>query len=92
MVPLLAIIPVEGAYQAYVVEDGIARARDVALGRVIQKDDAGIDRIQIVEGLSPGYRLIVAGHRSVADGQRVRVVGTAVPATGPASGDARLGR
>jgi len=92
MVPLLAIIPVEGAYQAYVVEDGIARARDVALGRVIQKDDAGIDRIQIVEGLSPGDRLIVAGHRSVADGQRVRVVGTGVPATGPASGDARLGR
>ncbi|MDI6451024.1 efflux RND transporter periplasmic adaptor subunit [Anaerobaca lacustris] len=67
MVPLLAVIPMEDGYAVYVVEGAQARRRDVQLG-VIKGD-----RVQIVSGLKPGDKLIVAGHRFVAPGQNVHV-------------------
>lgn len=67
MIPLLAVIPLEDGYAAYVVKDSQAERREVQLG-FIQGD-----RVQILNGLEAGDQLIVAGHRFVAPGQTVNV-------------------
>jgi len=76
MVPLLAVIPLEKGKAVYVVENDTAQRREVSLG-IIRGT-----RIQILNGLRPGDRLIVAGHRFVGPGQAVRMIedGDAGPA------------
>ena len=69
MVPLEAVIPLEVGKAVYVVEDGKAARRKVELGAIKGRD------VQILSGLKPGDRLIVAGHRFVGPGQAVEVVG-----------------
>jgi membrane fusion protein (multidrug efflux system) len=68
MIPLEAVIPLENGREVYVVEDGKAQSRQVTLG--ILKGHS----VQVVEGLKPGDKLIVAGHRYVGPGQKVNVV------------------
>ena len=71
LIPLRAVIPMEEGYAVYVVEDSKAQRRQVRLG-IIKGD-----RIQVLEGVQAGDRLIVAGHRFVAPGQDVNVVSPA---------------
>jgi multidrug efflux pump subunit AcrA (membrane-fusion protein) len=52
----------------YVVNSETAQRREVEL------DVIKGDRVQITQGLKPGDKLIVAGHRFVAPGQKVRIV------------------
>ncbi len=66
-IPLSALIDRGGERLVYVEEDGTARARQVSIG-VIERD-----RVQIIQGLNPGDRLIIAGHREVEDGTLVLV-------------------
>ncbi|PTN37895.1 efflux RND transporter periplasmic adaptor subunit [Desulfonatronum sp. SC1] len=66
-IPLPSLIDRGGERLVYVEEDGLARARQVEIG-VIERD-----RIQIINGLHPGDRLIVAGHREVDEGTAVVV-------------------
>jgi membrane fusion protein (multidrug efflux system) len=69
MIPLLAVIPMENGYAVYVENGSQAeRCDDVEIG-VIRGD-----RVQVLKGLGPGQKLIVAGHRFVAPGQKVNVV------------------
>ncbi len=68
MIPLLAVIPMEDGRAVYVVESAKAARRNVELGTIKG------DRIQIRSGLTPGDKLIVAGHRFVAPGQKVDIV------------------
>lgn len=67
LIPLLAVIPMENAQAVYVVNSAEAQRREVELG-IIKGD-----RIQVTRGLAPGERLIVAGHRFVAPGQKVQI-------------------
>lgn len=72
VVPQDALVRVENGYVAFVVaqRDGatVAEVRPVTLG-------ASQGNLVVVEdGLEPGDRLIVVGHKSVADGDRVNVV------------------
>lgn len=67
MVPLYSVVTLDGRGMVYVVNDDVAHARPVQTG--IQQGS----RIQVTEGLSPGDRLIVVGHRRVSDGQEVNV-------------------
>jgi len=78
MIPLRAVIPLETEQAVYVVVDGKAERRKVVLGIIKGWD------VQVVSGLSPGDRLIVAGHRYVAPGQPVREVETGADAAGEA--------
>ncbi len=68
LIPLLAVIPMENSKAVYVVNSAKAHRCDVELG-IIKGN-----RIQVTRGLKPGDRLIVAGHRFVAPGQKVNVV------------------
>lgn len=68
LIPLLAVIPMEDGKAVYVVNSEQAKRREVELG-IIKGD-----RIQVTNGLSPGDRLIIAGHRFVAPGQKVNIV------------------
>ncbi|MGE4440554.1 MAG: efflux RND transporter periplasmic adaptor subunit [Desulfomicrobium sp.] len=65
--PLFTVQDKGGERIVFVEQDGAASARTVTLG-VIEGD-----RVQVLEGLEPGDRLIVAGHTEVEDGTRVNV-------------------
>ena len=68
LVPLLAVIPMEGSKAVYVVNSSQAKRREVKLGII-----KGY-QVQIESGLEPGDKLIIAGHRFVAPGQKVNIV------------------
>lgn len=68
LVPRKAIVGSAKAANVYVVENGIAYQRPVALG------DMTGDRVEILEGLSDGDEIIVAGLMNVADGTVVTSV------------------
>ena len=67
LIPLLAVIPMEDSNTVYVVSSTEAQRREVELG-IIKGN-----RVQVTRGLEPGDRLIIAGHRFVAPGQKVNV-------------------
>ena len=56
----------EGIY-VYVVEEGIARQKEVVLG-IIQGD-----RIEVLDGLSEGEEIVVLGNQELQDGLKVDV-------------------
>jgi membrane fusion protein (multidrug efflux system) len=68
MIPLAAVIPLEESYAVYVAEGDKAQRRDVKLGFLKGRE------VQVTDGLKPGDRLIVAGHRLVGPGQDIRIV------------------
>ena len=68
MIPLLAVIPMEESKAVYVVNSSQAMRRDVEI------DVIKGDQVQITSGLEPGDKLIIAGHRFVAPGQKVNIV------------------
>lgn len=74
VVPQDALVRVENGYVVFVVveRDGatVAEVRPVVLGPS-QRNMAVVEH-----GVEPGDRLIVLGHKSVADGDRVKVVAT----------------
>jgi membrane fusion protein (multidrug efflux system) len=75
VVPQDALVRVEDGYVVFVAEEGpdgaVARERTVILG------PSQNNRVVIEEGLEAGDRLIVVGQRSVAEGDRLNVVGGA---------------
>jgi len=75
LVPLLAVIPMEDGKAVYVVGSSPAGAgAGVAERKVVELGTIKGDRVQIRSGLKPGDKLIVAGHRFVAPGQKVDIV------------------
>lgn len=66
-VPLFAVIKEGERHHVFVERDGVAERRDVEVGFFEG------EHILILEGLTPGDRLIVVGQRQVEDGQTVQV-------------------
>jgi membrane fusion protein, multidrug efflux system len=64
--PLFAILDKGGERLLFVEKDGIAHARTVSIGVIVE------DRVQITDGLKPGDRLIVTGQRDVEEGMKVQ--------------------
>ena len=85
LVPAEAVLTTPtGGRVAFVVDKGKAHRRGVRLG--IQAEQV----VQIVEGLEPGERVVVAGHEALRDGQPVRIAGQAGRGGGgPATGKRR---
>jgi membrane fusion protein (multidrug efflux system) len=70
-IPLDAVIPLEKGYVAYVVEDGLAVQREVAIDPSMFTGR----QVLVKSGLAPGDRLIVDGNRqNIGPGQPVRVI------------------
>lgn len=73
VVPQDAIVRMADGYQVFVVEgsgdEAVARARPVTVGT------SQANRVVVLEGLEEGEQLVVMGQKSVADGDRVRIVG-----------------
>lgn len=69
-VPLYSIISRDDRNFVYVVDQGVAKRREVRLGIL----DGWL--MQIVSGLDPGEQVVIVGHRSVDDGQKLQVVQT----------------
>jgi len=67
LIPLLAVVPMEEGNAVYVVNSAEAKRQMVEL------DIIKGDRVQITSGVKPGDRLIIAGHRFVAPGQKVNI-------------------
>ncbi len=79
LIPLTAIVPGEDEQHfVHLAEQGRAVRRPVRINlRLIRDGDRlgrfdGGDRVEVVEGLVPGERLIVEGTRFLSDGQAVR--------------------
>ena len=68
MIPLRAVIPMEEGKAVYVVNSTEAQRREVELG-IIKGD-----RVQVIQGLEAGDKLVIAGHGFLAPGQKVNVV------------------
>ena len=68
MIPQTAVRPSERGFLAFVVEDGRARERVLALG--LRTADG---RVEVREGLKPGEQLVVRGAEALSDGATVRV-------------------
>ena len=69
-IPLYSIISLNDQQTVYVVNDSTAHARKIQTG--IQEGW----RIQVTDGLQPGDRVVVVGHRRVSDGQPVNLIRT----------------
>jgi RND family efflux transporter MFP subunit len=90
LIPVSAVVVSVGASVVYVVNEGKATRTSVRPGLTSE------GRIEILEGLSEGDTVIVAGNIAVRDGARVRVVTAAgdsltVRSAGGASGSGRGG-
>jgi hypothetical protein len=71
MVPLDAIIPLENGYQAYVVENGTAQPRKIAIDIRSIKGK----HIQVLSGLEADDQLILfPGNRRCGPGQKVKII------------------
>ena len=68
LVPRKAVVGSVLSAKVYVVSDGKAYARDVVLGEMTG------DRIEILEGVEEGDRIVTAGLMNISDGTEVRVI------------------
>jgi membrane fusion protein (multidrug efflux system) len=67
VVPLDAVVSFVGINKIFVVENGVAKAREVVTGRVIQKQQ------EILSGVKVGESIVVSGQTKLFDGAKVRV-------------------
>lgn len=81
-VPRNAVVDTDGRRGVFLVEDDIARFREVRTGL----QDA--DRVQVLDGLTEGERVVTIGALGLRDGDRVIVAGAAAP-RGRGAGGAR---
>jgi membrane fusion protein (multidrug efflux system) len=70
IMPIYSLISYDNGHIVYVAKDGTSQMRQVETG--MQEGW----QIEITKGLSPGEEIIVVGHRSVSDGQKINVVRT----------------
>ncbi|HSR40890.1 MAG TPA: efflux RND transporter periplasmic adaptor subunit, partial [Longimicrobiales bacterium] len=89
VVPQESLVRTEDGFRAFVVEEAgdgmVARARNVRTG------PSQANQVVIHEGVEAGERIVVVGQQMVADGDRVRVVGSGAPETsGAGDGDAEV--
>ncbi|MFW2369115.1 MAG: efflux RND transporter periplasmic adaptor subunit [Desulforhopalus sp.] len=67
-VPFYSVISRNNEQYVFVEEDGLARKRSVQLGIMENW------MVQVTEGLEPGDRILIEGHRDVEDQQQIKVI------------------
>lgn len=74
LIPIDAVVTRNGGKVVYVMDQGVARERPVALGL---RDDM---QVEVVSGLQPAMRIITQGHLNLRDGTPVRIKRADTPA------------
>lgn len=77
-----AVVDVQGRRGVYVLEDNVARFREVQTGI------ADTERIEIASGLPEGTRVVTTGALAIRDGERIAVAGAGGGQPGRGRGDA----
>ena len=72
LVPKRAIIQSEGGAHVFVVEDGRAVRREVTVGVEMESPEGAL--IELLDGLEPGARVVVAGHGALTPGDLVEIL------------------
>jgi membrane fusion protein (multidrug efflux system) len=70
IVPLDAVVNFVGISKVFVVQDGVAKARTVEVGRVFN------NKQEILSGVKPGESIVVTGQSKLYDGAKVRLKGS----------------
>jgi len=76
VVPLEALVSTPKGHVVFVFDDGKAKARMIKTG--IEADN----RIEIISGIQPGDKVIVAGNEKLKNGADVRIAGEEKPGKG----------
>jgi|DewCreStandDraft_3_1066083.scaffolds.fasta_scaffold01719_6 HlyD family secretion protein len=66
-IPLDALVEDEGNTKVFVVNDGVVWSKKIRVGV------RGTDRVEVVEGLQAGERVVVGGLQNLRDGERVNI-------------------
>ncbi len=82
-VPRAAIVDIGGRHGAYLVDGEVARFRDLRTG--ISDEE----RIEVLEGLEDGARVVTTGALAIRDGERITTPGAPAPAGGRSGGRGR---
>jgi len=82
-VPRGAVADIEGKRGVFMLENGVARFHEVKTG--LQDNE----RVEILEGLNEGQRVVTVGTLALRDGDRISVVGE--PGDGQGRGRGRRG-
>jgi HlyD family secretion protein len=67
MLPRGPFVDAQGGHYAYVLEDGIATRRPIRLGAT------SVSTVEVLEGLKPGDRVVIAGTDAFANAERVKI-------------------
>lgn len=67
VVPDTAVLPTESGFVAFVVKEGKARRREVSPGVAVRDG-----WVEVLRGLNPGERVVVAGASALRDGSEVQ--------------------
>jgi multidrug efflux system membrane fusion protein len=78
VIPQTAIRPSERGFLAYVVENGLARERELSLG--LRTADG---RVEVRSGVKRGEQIVVRGAEALREGATVRVIGSGGSAGAP---------
>lgn len=74
VIPRAAVRPTERGFVAYVVDNGVAKERVLALG--LNTSDGWVE---VREGLAAGDKLVLRGAEPLSDGSRVKVTDVPTP-------------
>jgi len=67
VIPESALFSQEGKFFTFLVQDGIARRKEVETGQRFE------GQVEIVKGIQKGERVVTAGHEQLTEGMKVRV-------------------
>jgi len=86
-VPRNAVVDIEGRRGVFLVEDDVARFREIRTGL------QDTERVQVTDGLTEGERVVTIGALGLRDGDRVIVAAAAAAsAAGPGEGTRGTGQ
>ncbi len=67
LIPESSLLSQEGKYYAFIVQEGIARRKEIETGLRLE------GKVEILKGIQRGDRLITVGHEQLSDGMKVKI-------------------
>ncbi|MGB9627651.1 MAG: efflux RND transporter periplasmic adaptor subunit [Thermodesulfobacteriota bacterium] len=67
LIPESALFSQEGKYYAFIVQDGVARRKEIETGIRFE------GKVEILKGIQGGDRVITVGHEQLSDGMKVKI-------------------